>query len=35
MRGREEGSEELFSYVRLEDRIPADHPLRTIRSVGG
>jgi len=31
MRGREEGSEGLFSYVRLEERIPADHPLRSIR----
>lgn len=33
MRGREDGSEELFSYVRLEDRIPTDHPLRTIRGL--
>jgi transposase len=33
MRGREEGSGELFSYVRLEDRVPADHPLRMIRSL--
>ena len=23
----------LFSYLRLEDRVPADHPLRTIRTV--
>jgi len=33
MRGREEGSEGLFSYVRLEERIPADHPLRSIRAL--
>jgi len=33
MRGREAGSEELFSYVRLEGRIPADHPLRAIRTL--
>ncbi|MCJ2019971.1 IS5 family transposase [Methylobacterium sp. E-065] len=33
MRGREEGSANLFSYVRLEDRVPADHPLRPIRAL--
>ena len=33
MRGREERSENLFSYVRLEDRVPADHPLRPIRAL--
>ena len=33
MRGRDDGSEGLFSYVRLEDRIPADHPLRAIRAL--
>lgn len=31
MRGRETGSEGFFSYVRLEERIPKDHPLRPIR----
>ncbi len=31
MRGRDERSEVFFSYVRLEDRIPQDHPLRPIR----
>ncbi|MDX8457174.1 IS5 family transposase [Mesorhizobium sp. VK9D] len=31
MRGRDDRSEGLFSYVRLEERIPADHPLRAIR----
>jgi len=34
MRRQSVGSEPLFSYVRLEDRIPADHPLRTIRALG-
>ena len=30
MRGDERRSEGLFSYVRLEERIPADHPLRAV-----
>ena len=33
MRGQEPGSERLFSYVRLEDRIAKDHPLRAIRAL--
>src|SRR5579863_7102943 len=33
MRGRDEGSEGFFSYVRLEERIPPDHPLRAIRGL--
>lgn len=33
MRGREEGSANLFSYVRLEERVPPDHPLRPIRAL--
>ena len=33
MRGRAEGSDGLFSYVRLEERVPADHPLRRIRAL--
>ena len=33
MRGDDERSEGFFSYVRLETRIPADHPLRTIRGL--
>lgn len=33
MRGRDDRSEGLFSYVRLEHRIPADHPLRSIRAL--
>ena len=33
MRGTDEKSSSLFSYVDLEDRIPAQHPLRKIRHV--
>ncbi|KJZ30408.1 transposase [Paracoccus sp. S4493] len=33
MRGTDETSGSLFSYVDLEDRIPAHHPLRKIRQV--
>src|SRR4051794_28894645 len=33
MRGRADGSEGFFSYVRLEERIPADHPLRPIKGL--
>jgi transposase len=33
MRGRDDLSEGLFSYVRLEERVPADHPLRAIRAL--
>jgi hypothetical protein len=32
MRGSDERSGELFSYVDLEDRVPAQHPLRLIRA---
>jgi transposase len=31
MRGRDDQPDGLFSYVRLEKRIPEDHPLRPIR----
>jgi hypothetical protein len=31
MRGMDEASGALFSYVDLEERVPAGHPLRTIR----
>ena len=31
MRGRDERGEGLFSYVDLETRVPAEHPLRAIR----
>jgi transposase len=33
MRGTDETSGSLFSYVNLEARIPARHPLRKIRQV--
>src|SRR5260221_643269 len=33
MRGEDERSEDLFSFVRLEQRVPADHPLRAIRAL--
>lgn len=32
MRGRDEYSEALFSTIRLEDFVPADHPLRPLRA---
>jgi transposase len=31
MRGKDAQQSALFSYVSLEDRVPADHPLRAIR----
>ena len=33
MRGGDERSGELFSYVDLEARVRADHPLRAIRAI--
>ena len=33
MRGSDERSGELFSYVDLEGRVPLDHPLRLIREI--
>src|SRR6202522_3791531 len=33
MRGRDDRSEGFFSYVRLEERIPEDYPLRPIRAL--
>jgi transposase len=33
MRGRDDRSDGFFSYVRLEERIPVDHPLRAIRTL--
>ena len=33
MRGSDERSGGLFSYVDLEDRVPAQHPLRLIRRI--
>src|ERR1700746_2792578 len=33
MRGADRRSEGIFSYVRFEQRVPADHPLRAIRDL--
>ena len=33
MRGQDETSGRMFSYVSLEARVPKDHPLRTIRKL--
>ena len=33
MRGGDERSGELFSYVDLEARVRSDHPLRAIRAI--
>ena len=33
MRGQQERSGALFSYVTIEERIPASHPLRRIRKL--
>ena len=33
MRGRDAGSDGLSSYVRLDERVPSDHPLRAIRAL--
>src|SRR5947207_15854094 len=33
MRGSDEKTGSLFSYVNLEERVPARHPLRKIKSV--
>jgi len=33
MRGRESKQQPVFSYVSLEDRVPCDHPLRTVRRI--
>jgi transposase len=33
MRGRDDRGDDLFSYVRLEERVLADHPLRAVRSL--
>ena len=33
MRGSDQRSGSLFSYVDLEDRVRADHPLRTVREI--
>jgi hypothetical protein len=33
MRGADDRSDFLFSYVSPEHRVPADHPLRPIRTM--
>jgi transposase len=33
MRGEDHRAENFFSYLRLEDRIPINHPLRSIREI--
>ena len=33
MRGPDAQQAAMFSYVSLEERIPADHPLRAIRAM--
>jgi len=33
MRGDDRHPEDLFSYIRPEQRVPADHPLRPIRTM--
>ena len=33
MRGSDQQNGSLFSYVNLEERVPARHPLRTIKAV--
>ena len=33
MRGEDHQQHDLFSYGSLEERIPADHPLRPIRAM--
>lgn len=33
MRGTDANQQELFSYKSIEDRIPADHPIRPLRKM--
>ena len=33
MRGDDRQPDAMFSYVSAEQRVPADHPLRTIRTM--
>jgi hypothetical protein len=33
MRGADERTGSMFSYVSLEERVPPEHPLRTIRRI--
>jgi transposase len=33
MRGDDQRQQDVFSYVSLEERVPADHPLRSVRKI--
>lgn len=33
MRGDERTEDGMFSYISLEQRVPADHPLRAVRKL--
>src|SRR5262249_25303657 len=33
MRGDEDGQADVWSYIPLEQRVPADHPLRPMRAM--
>ena len=33
MRGHDEQTHHMFSYLSPEQRVPADHPLRTVRAL--
>ena len=33
MRGSDERTGELFSYIDIEERVPENHPLRLIRRI--
>ena len=34
MRGRQEPQVTVLAFVDLEERVPADHPLRAIKALG-
>ena len=33
LRGQDDRADGMFSYIRLEERVPQDHPLRALRAV--
>ena len=33
LRGRDDRAEGIFSYIRLEEPVPADRPLRALRAL--
>ena len=35
MRGRRESQVTMLAFIDLETRVPADHPLRTIKTLAG